>query len=35
MEILFNNTIIVSKDDMGKFEEHEIKKMRPIIGLVA
>ena len=31
MEKLFNKPIIVSKDDMDKFEEHEMKKIRPII----
>ena len=28
---LFNKLIIVSKDDMDKFEEHEMKKIRLII----
>ena len=31
IEKLFNKPIIVSKDDMDKFEEHEMKKIRPII----
>ena len=31
IEKLFNNPIIVSKDDMDKFEEHEMKKIRQII----
>ena len=32
MEGLFHEPIIVSKDDMDKFEEQEMKKMRPSIG---
>ena len=28
---LFNNPIIVSKYDVGKIEEHDMKKIRPII----
>ena len=28
---LFNNPIIVSKYDAGKFEAHDMKKIRPII----
>ena len=31
IEKLFNKPIIVSKDDMDKFEEHEMKKIRPIL----
>ena len=31
IEKLFNKLVIVSKDDMVKFEEHEIMKIRPII----
>ena len=31
IEELFNRLIIVSKDDMDKVEEHEMKKIRPII----
>ena len=30
IEKLFNEAIIVSKDDMDKFEEQEMKKIRPI-----
>ena len=32
MEGLFHEPIIVSKDGMDKFEEQEMKKIRPIIG---
>ena len=32
MEGLFHEPIIVSKDDRDKFEEQEMKKIRPIIG---
>ena len=28
---LFNKPIIVSKDDMDKFEEHEMKKIRSVV----
>ena len=31
IEKLFNKLVIVSKDDMVKFEEHEMMKIRPII----
>ena len=31
IEKLFNKPIIVSKDDIDKFEEQEMKKIRPII----
>ena len=31
IEELFYKPIIVSKDDMDKFEEQEMKKIRPII----
>ena len=30
IEELFYNIIIVSKDDMDRFEEQEVKKIRPI-----
>ena len=31
IEKLFNKPLIVSKDDIDKFEEHEMKKWRPVI----
>ena len=31
IEKLFNKLVIVPKDDMVKFEEHEMMKIRPII----
>ena len=33
IEKLFNKPIIVFKDDMDKFEDYEMKKIRAIIGL--
>ena len=33
IEKLFNKPIIVFQDDMDKFEDHEMKKIRAIIGL--
>ena len=31
MQKLFNKSIILFKDDIDKFEEHEMKKVRPIM----
>ena len=31
MKKLFNRLIILIKDDIDKFEEHEMKKIRPIM----